>query len=53
MNVLKGSFNRDVYCPTAVKKMSTEHLRTDPTRLDTSHKLFGKRVPYSVLAEQK
>lgn len=23
-NVLKGSFNRDVYCPTAVKKMSTE-----------------------------
>ena len=26
VNVLKGSFNRDVYCPTAVKKMSTEHL---------------------------
>ena len=25
-NVLKGSFNRDVYCPTAVKKMSTEHV---------------------------
>lgn len=24
-NVLKGSFNRDVYCPTAVKKMSMDH----------------------------
>lgn len=24
-NVLKGSFNRDVYCPTAVKKMSAGH----------------------------
>ena len=24
-NVLKGSFKRDVYCPTAVKKMSAGH----------------------------
>lgn len=31
----------------------SEKSRTDPTRLDTSHKLFGKRAPYSVLAEQK
>ena len=27
--------------------------RMDPTPLDTSHKLFGKRAPCSVLAEQK
>ena len=31
----------------------SEKSRTDLPRLDTSHKLFGKRAPYSVLAEQK
>ena len=24
-NVLKGSFNREFYCPTVVKKMNTDH----------------------------
>ena len=36
VNVLKGSFHRDVYCPTAVKKMSTGPKESNTTTQDNS-----------------